>query len=99
LFCRVKSGWQQCWNEESWLEIQIDDNLENSRSFELNNIDNIGVGTSRSANIHNIGVGTNSDTNNSLDENDIDECTRNNEEDEDNKANFSLHDIPANYLF
>ena len=81
------------------MEIQIDDNLENSRSFELNNIDNIGVGTSRSANIHNIGVGTNSDTNNSLDENDIDECTRNNEEDEDNKTNFSLHDISANYLF
>jgi hypothetical protein len=81
------------------LEIQIDDNLENSRSFELNNIDNIGIGTSRSANIYNIGVSTNSDTNNSLDENDIDECTRNNEEDEDNKANFSLHDIPANYLF
>jgi cobalamin biosynthesis protein CbiG len=48
------------------LEIQIDDNLENLRSFELNNIDNIGVGTS-------------SDTNNPLDDNDIDECLRNNE--------------------
>jgi len=81
------------------LEIQIDDNLENSRSFELNNIDNIGVGTSRSTNIHNIGVGTSNDTNNFLDENDIDECMRNNEEDEDNKANFSLQDIPLNCLF
>ena len=48
------------------LKIQIDDNLENLRSFELNNIDNIGVGTS-------------SDTNNPLDDNDIDECLRNNE--------------------
>jgi hypothetical protein len=68
------------------LKIQIDDNLPNSRSFELNNIDNIGVGTG-------------SDTNNSLDENDINECMGNNEENKDNKANFNLHDIPANYLF
>jgi hypothetical protein len=49
------------------LEIQIDDNLESSRSFELNNIDNIGVGASNSTNVHNIGVGTSSDTNNPLD--------------------------------
>jgi hypothetical protein len=68
------------------LEIQIDVNLGNSRSCELNNIDNIDVGTS-------------SDTNNSLDDNDIDKCLRNNEEDEDNEASFSLHDIPTNYLF
>jgi len=47
---------------EDDLEIQIDDNLENSMSFELNNIDNIGVGTSSNTNIHNIGVGISSDT-------------------------------------
>jgi hypothetical protein len=47
---------------EDDLEIQIDDNLENSMSFELNNIDNIGVGTSSSTNIHNIGIGISSDT-------------------------------------
>ena len=68
------------------LEIQIDDNLENSRSFELKNIDNIDVGTS-------------SDTNNPLNGNDINECLRNNEKDEGNEASFSLHDTPANCLF
>jgi hypothetical protein len=70
------------------LEIQIDDNLENSRSFELKNIDNIDVGTS-------------SDTNNPLNDNDndINECLRNNEKDEGNEASFSLHIIPANCLF
>ena len=52
---------------EDDLEIQIDDNLESSRSFELNNIDNIDVGASSSTNVHNIGVGTSSDTNNPLD--------------------------------
>jgi hypothetical protein len=46
-----------------------------------------------------IGVGTSSDTNNPLDANDIDECLRNNEEDEGNEAGFSLHDTPADYLF
>jgi hypothetical protein len=84
---------------EDDLKIQIDNNLENSRSFELNNIDNIGVGTSSSTNVHNIGVGTSSDTNNPLDDNDINECLRNNEQDEGNEANFSLHDIPADCLF
>ena len=68
------------------LKIQIDDNLENSRSFELNNIDKIDVGTS-------------SDTNNPLDDDKIDECLRNNKEDEDNKTSFSLHNTPTNYLF
>ena len=57
------------------------------------------VGTSSSINVHNIGVGTSSDTNNPLDANDIDECLRNNEEDEGNEAGFSLHDTPADYLF
>ena len=71
----------------------------NSRSFKLNNIDNIGGGTSNSTNVHNIGVGTSSDTNNPLDDNHIDECLRNNEQDEDNQASFSLHDTPANCLF
>jgi hypothetical protein len=68
------------------LEIQIDDNLENSRSFELKNIDNIDVGTS-------------SDTNNPLNDNDINECLRNNEKDKGNDASFSLHITPANCLF
>jgi hypothetical protein len=45
-------------------------------------IDDIGVGTSSSTNAHNIGVGTGSDTNNPLNANDIDECLRNNEDDE-----------------
>jgi len=62
-------------------------------------IDDIGVGTSSSTNAHNIGVGTSSDTNNPLDANDIDKCLGNNEKDEGNKAGFSLHDTPADYLF
>jgi hypothetical protein len=57
-------------------------------------IDDIGVGTSSSTNAHNIGVDTSSDTNNPLDE-----CLRNNEEDEGNEAGFSLHDTSADYLF
>jgi len=57
-------------------------------------IDDIGVGTSSSTNAHNIGVGTSSDTNNPLDE-----CLRNNEDDEGNEAGFSLHDTSADYLF
>jgi hypothetical protein len=84
---------------EDDLEIQIDENLENSRIFELNNIDNVGVGTSSSTNVHNIGVGTNSDTNYPLDANDIDEYLRNNEEAEGNEAGFSLHDTPVDCLF
>ena len=84
---------------EDDLEIQIDDNLENSMSFELNNIDNIGVGTSSSINVHNIGVGISSDTNNPLDDNDINKCLGNNEQGEGNEANLSLHDTPADYLF
>jgi hypothetical protein len=84
---------------EDDLDIQIDDNLENSRSFELNNIDNIGVGTSSNTNVHNIGVGTSSDTNNPFDDNDIDECLRNNEQDEGNEASFSLHDTLVDCLF
>jgi hypothetical protein len=34
-----------------------------------------------------------------LDANDIDKCLRNNEEDEDTEASFSLHDTPADCLF
>jgi len=62
-------------------------------------IDDICVGISSSTNVHNIGVNTSSDTNNPLDVNDIDECLRNNKEDEGNEAGFSLHDKPADYLF
>jgi len=62
-------------------------------------IDDIGVGTSSSTNVHNIDVGTSSDTNNPLDGIDIDECLRNNEEDEGTEAGFSLHDTPADCLF
>jgi hypothetical protein len=68
------------------LKIQIDVNPNNSKSFELNNIDNIGVGTS-------------SDNNNPLNDNNISECSRNNEEDDDNETIFSVHDTPTNYLF
>ena len=39
------------------------------------------------------------DTNNPLDANDIDECPRNNEEDEGNEAGFNLHDTSADCLF
>ena len=49
-------------------------------------IDDIGVGTSSSTNVHNIGVGTSNDTNNPFDANDIDECLRNDKEDEGNEA-------------
>ena len=64
-------------------------------------IDDIGVGTSSITNVHNIGIGSSSDTNNPLDGIDIDECLRNNEEDEGTKAGFgfSLHDTPADCLF
>ena len=68
------------------MKIQIDVNPNNSKSFELNNIDNIGVGTS-------------SDNNNPLNDNNISECSRNNEEDDDNETIFSVHDTPTNYLF
>ena len=73
---------------EDDLKVQIDDNFENSRSFELNNINNIGVGTS-------------SDTNNPFNDNDIDEYLRNNEKDKDNEVSFSfsLHDTSADCLF
>jgi hypothetical protein len=62
-------------------------------------IDDIGVGTSSSINVYNIGVGTSSDTNNPVDGIDIDECLRNNKEDEGTEAGFSLHDTPADCLF
>jgi len=76
------------WNSNWW-------QFREFKDFELNNI---GVGTSSSTNVHNISVDTSSDTNNPLDDIDIDECLRNNEQDEDNKASFSLHDILANCL-
>jgi hypothetical protein len=80
-------------------EIQIDVNPENSKSFELKNIDNISVDTSSNTNAYNSGVVTNSNTNNSLDGNVIDECLRNNEENKGNKASFDLHYTLTNCLF
>ena len=62
-------------------------------------IDDIGVGTNNNTNVHNIGVGISSDTNNPLNTNDIDECLRNNEEDEGNESGFSLHDTLVDCLF
>jgi len=95
------SNYAEMVSRGTWddLEIQIDVNLENSRSFELNNIENIGIGTSSSTSDHNIGINTSSDTNNPLDSNNIDECLRNNEKNEDNKVGFSLHNTPTNCQF
>ena len=86
---------------EDDLEIQNDVNPDNSRSLELNIVDNIGVGvgTSSNTNVHNIGVNTSSSNNNPLDGNDFDECFRNNEEDKGNEVVFSLYDTPTNCLF
>jgi len=94
---------RQNGNEDESDEEEIPNDAEmesngNEDDLEIQ-IDDIGVGTSSSTNAHNIGVGTSSDTNNLLDANDIDECLRNNEEDEGNEAGFSLHDTPADYLF
>jgi hypothetical protein len=91
----------ECHGIEDDLEIYNDVNLDNSKSLELNIIDNIGVDidTSSSTNVHNIGVGTNSSSNNPLNSNDFAKCFRNNEEDNGNEAVFSLHDTPTDYLF
>jgi len=91
----------ECHGIEDDLEIYNDVNLDNSKSLELNIIDNIGVDvdTSSSTNIHNIGVGTNSSSNNPLNSNDFAKCFRNNEEDNSNEAVFSLHDTPTDCLF
>jgi hypothetical protein len=71
----------ECHGTEDDLEIQNDVNPDNSRSLELNIVDNIGVGpgTSSSTNVSNIGAGTSSSTNVPLDGNDFDDCFRNNE--------------------
>uniref|UniRef100_A0A3N7ET70 Uncharacterized protein n=1 Tax=Populus trichocarpa TaxID=3694 RepID=A0A3N7ET70_POPTR len=91
----------ECHGTEDDLEIQNDVNPDNSRSLELNIVDNIGVGpgTSSSTNVSNIGTGTSSSTNVPLDGNDFDDCFRNNEGDKDNEGVFSLHDTPTNCLF
>jgi len=91
----------ECHGTEDDLEIQNDVNPDNSRSLELNIVDNIGVGpgTSSSTNVSNIGAGTSSSSNNPLDGNDFDDCFRNNERDKDNEGVFSLHDTPTDYLF
>jgi hypothetical protein len=94
---------RQNGNEDESDEEEIPNNVEmESHGIEDDldiQIDDIGVGTSSSTNVHNIGVGTSSNTNNPLDANDIDECLRNNEEDEGNEVDFSLHDTPADCLF
>jgi hypothetical protein len=91
----------ECHGTEDDLEIQNDVNPDNSRSLELNIVDNISVGpgTSSSTNVLNIGVGTSSSSNNLLDGNDFDDCFRNNEGDKGNECVFSLHDTPTNCLF
>ena len=104
LFGVINSAtWRQNGNkDENDEEIFFNDAKMKSHGTEDDleiQIDDIGVGTSSTTNVHNIGVGTSSDTNNLLDANDIDECLKNNEEDEVNKANFSLHDTPADCLF
>ncbi|XP_052302022.1 uncharacterized protein LOC127904109 [Populus trichocarpa] len=66
-------------SERNWSAFEISHDTEDDLKIQ---IDDIGVGTSSSTNAHNIGVGTGSDTNNPLNANDIDECLRNNEEDE-----------------
>jgi hypothetical protein len=72
---------------------------KNSRIFELNTIDNIGIGTRNNINVQNIGVDTNSNTSNSLYHNVLLKCLKNIEEDENNDVDFSLHDTQTNYLF
>jgi hypothetical protein len=89
----------ECHGKEDDLEIHNNVNPDNSRSLELNIVDIIGVGTSRSTNVHNIGAGTISSNNNPLDGNNFDECFRNNEEDICNETVFSLHNTPIDYLF
>eukprot|EP00258_Populus_trichocarpa_P028194 XP_024444213.1 uncharacterized protein LOC18095382 [Populus trichocarpa] len=91
----------ECHGTEDDLEIQNDVNPDNSRSLELNIVDNIGVGpgTSSSTNVPNIGVGTSSSSNNPLDGNDFDDCFRNNEGDKGKEGVFSLHDTPTDCLF
>jgi hypothetical protein len=84
---------------EDNLEIQNDINPDNSRSMELNIVDNIGVGISNSTNVYNIGVGISNSCNNLLDGNDFNECFRNNKEDKNNETDFSLHNTLIYYLF
>ena len=90
----------ECHRTEDDLVIQNGVNPDNSRSLELNIVDNIGVivGTGSSTNVHNIGAGTSSSSNNPLNGNDFDECFRNNEEDKGNEVVFSLHDAPTDCL-
>ena len=85
-------------NEDD-LDIQIDVNPKNSRSFELNIVDNNSVGTSSRTNVQNIGFGTSNNTNNFLDGNDLDEYLRNKEKDKANNIVFNLYDTPTDYLF
>jgi hypothetical protein len=79
------------------IEIQNDVNLDNSKSLELNIVD--GGSTNSDTNVHNISTGTSSSSNNTLDDNDFDECFRNNKKNKSNETDFSLHDTPIDRLF
>ena len=79
------------------IEIQNDVNLDNSKSVELNIVD--GGSTNSDTNVHNISAGTSSSSNNTLDDNDFDECFRNNKKNKSNETDFSLHDTPIDCLF
>jgi len=93
----------ECHGTEDDLEIQNDVNPDNSRSLELNIVNNIGVGagpgTSSRTNVSNIGAGTSSSTNVPLDGNEFNDCFRNNEGDKGNEGAFSLHDTSTDCLF
>lgn len=81
------------------LKIQTDVNPNNLKSFELNIVNNISVGINRNTNVHNIDVGTNNSSNNSLDDDNLDECLRKNKKDEGNDTDYSTHDTIADCLF
>ena len=95
------------WRKNDNKDENVEEEIPNDAGMESHGIeddleiqiDDIGVGTSSSTIVHNIGVSAGNDTNNPLDANDIDECMRNNEEDEGNEPDFSLHDTLADYLF
>ena len=78
------------------LQIKNDVNSYNSRSLKLIIVDNTNVRVGASSNNINVVI---SSSNNSFDNNDIHECLRNNEEDEDNEVGLSSHGTLAEYLF
>ena len=88
---------------EDNFENQNDVNPDNSKSLKLNIIDNTNVKVAASSrnNIYNIGVRTSSSSSssNSFDNYDFYECLRNKEEAEGNETDFSLYEMPVEYLF